>query len=58
MLSWLTQYVTLLPYSFGLDHPFGVGGMADFLVHHIVCKYSVPWSIVYDHDVQFTADLW
>ena len=57
-MDWLTKFFSLLPCDFGLDHPFSVGGAADLLVHHFFCKYDVSWSIVYDQDVQFTADLW
>ena len=54
----LTKFVSFLPCAFGPDYPFGVGGTADLLVQHIVCKYGVPQSIVYDHDAQFTVDMW
>ena len=46
----LTKYITLLSCAFGLDCPFGMGGAADLLVRHIVCKYGVLWSIVHDQD--------
>ena len=57
-MNWLTKFVSLLPWTFGPDCPFGVGAMADLLVCHIVYKYGVPWSIVHDQNVQFTVDLW
>ena len=50
VVDWLTKYGTFLPCAFGPDHPFGARGMADMLVHHIVRKHSVPWSIVHDQD--------
>ena len=54
----LIKFVSLLPCSFGVDHPFGAGGVTDLLVHHIVCKYGVLQSIVHDQDVRFIVDLW
>ena len=57
-MDWFTKYVTLLPCAFGPDHLLGAGGAADLLVRYIVCKCSVPWSIVYEKDEQFTVDLW
>ena len=50
VLDQLTKYVTLLLCAFGLDHPFGAGGMANLLVRHIVYKYGVPQSIVHNGD--------
>ena len=58
VVDQLTKSISLLPSDFGPDHPFGAGGAADLLVCHIVCKYSVPRSIVHNQDIQFTMDLW
>ena len=57
-MDWSNKFVSLLLYAYGSDNPFGAGGMADLLVCHIVCKYSVPWFIVHDQDTQLTADLY
>ena len=56
-MDQLTKYTTLLLFALGPDHPFGAGGMADLVVCHIVCKYSIPQSIVHNQDGQFTTDL-
>ena len=57
IMDQLTKFVYLLFYAFGPDHPFGVVGMANLLVHHIVCKYGVIPSIVYEQNGKFTVDL-
>ena len=57
-MDWLIKFVFLLNCAFGPDHPFGVGVAADLLVCHIVYKYGIPQSIVYNQDMRFTADLW
>ena len=52
----LTKFVSLLLCAFGPNHP--LGGVADLLVHHNICRCSVLRSIVHDQDAQFSADPW
>ena len=50
----LTKHVSFIPITTGLD----TEGFAQLFVKHIVCKFSLPESIITDRDLRWTTDFW